>query len=385
MSKNGIIAIGYNRVESMNRLLTKLNECDYQNRKDILLIISIDNSGSDDIEKVARKFEWKFGKKIIKTYPIRLGLRKHILKCGNYLNEYDLDAMAVFEDDIYPSLDFYNYMNQAVKYYKNSESIAGISLYSHAWNSDANCPFQPIYNKYDTYFIKYAQSWGQVWMKNQWNDFIEWYNLNAEKPLDKKKIPENITGWPESSWLKYHIAYCIEKNKYFVYPYKSLSTCFTEIGEHYKKQTSLFQVPIQSESNRQYNFSVFDEDSIKYDMFFESEFVNKYLVEYHNNLCVDIYGRKENKEGKRFWMTTKKKDFYVVKSYGLKMYPHEANIIYDIPGKEIFIYDTEKKINNKIAKNLEVDKFIYYNRVQGKYLLMLKTVIVKIINKILKR
>ena len=75
MKKLAILAIGYNRVDSISRLLESLNVANYGGDQ-VPLIISIDNSGSDDVEKYANQFLWKHGEKIVKTYPERLGLRK---------------------------------------------------------------------------------------------------------------------------------------------------------------------------------------------------------------------------------------------------------------------------------------------------------------------
>ena len=128
MKEYGIIVVGYNRTESIKRLLGALNNVDYKNEI-VTLIISIDNSGSDDVEKIAQSFEWKYGSKIIKTYSKRMGLKNHILTCGDYIEEYQLDAVAVFEDDIYPSPAFFNYM-------RHSPGPPGKAKYSRETDSE---------------------------------------------------------------------------------------------------------------------------------------------------------------------------------------------------------------------------------------------------------
>ena len=135
----GIVAIGYNRKKSLQRLLEALNHVDYQEYAPIL-IISLDYSGVLDIIKTAEEFRWDYGEKIVKSYEKQQGLRKHILKCGDYIDEYQLDAIAVFEDDIVPSPAFFSYMVQAVQYYKDDMEIAGISLYTHLWNVNQEMP-----------------------------------------------------------------------------------------------------------------------------------------------------------------------------------------------------------------------------------------------------
>ena len=116
-----IVAIGYNRVNSIKRLLESLLRADYLNDK-VDLIISIDNSGTTSVEEYAANMEWPFGNKIIKTYPKRMGLRNHILTCGDYVEGYD--GIAVFEDDIFVAPTFYSFMKQAVEFYKDDDNVA---------------------------------------------------------------------------------------------------------------------------------------------------------------------------------------------------------------------------------------------------------------------
>ena len=202
MSRLGIVAVGYNRPDSLSRLLNRLNTCEYGNDS-VLLIISLDNSGDSRPEALAASFSWQHGEKVIRTFPQRLGLKKHILTCGSYLEQYDLDAIAVFEDDIFPALGFYNFMKQAVRFYESDMNIAGISLYSHTWNFHCSQPFSPLKSDtYDVFFLQVAQSWGQVWMRKQWKDFEAWL-LSHPSFSPSARVPETYTSWPESSWLKY--------------------------------------------------------------------------------------------------------------------------------------------------------------------------------------
>ena len=51
----------------------------------------------------------------------------------------NLEKYAVLEDDIVVSPGYYQYMKQAVEYYKDNADIAGISLYSHKMNVNIDC------------------------------------------------------------------------------------------------------------------------------------------------------------------------------------------------------------------------------------------------------
>ena len=97
MSKYAVVVVGYNRVGGMLRLLESLEKAQYGEDK-LTLIISLDNCGKSGPEEAAKSFVWSHGEKIVRTFPKRQGLRKHILSCGEYLKEYD--AIAVLEDDL---------------------------------------------------------------------------------------------------------------------------------------------------------------------------------------------------------------------------------------------------------------------------------------------
>ena len=129
MYNYGIVTIGYKNISGIQRLLKALDKADYQNQE-ILLIISIDHSGENSVLDIAEDFEWKHGKKVIKKFSQNLGLRRHVLACGYYLNEFNLDALIVFEDDMYPSIDFFRFSKAATEYYIDDDRIAGISLYT---------------------------------------------------------------------------------------------------------------------------------------------------------------------------------------------------------------------------------------------------------------
>lgn len=359
--KYGIVVIAYNRVNSVERLLDSLNRVDY-GEDTVDLIISIDNSGENSVENYAKSIEWNYGEKKIVAHEKRLGLKNHILKCGKFT--YDYDAIAVFEDDIIAGPNFYNYMKASVEYYSSNKNVAGISLYNHLWNVHVNYGFTPEKSKFDTYFMQFAQSWGQVWMKEQWKEFEEWYEANKDLTFDDSIIPKNVCNWSERSWLKYHIAYCIYKNKYFVYPYTSQSTCFSDVGEHCKVSNTLYQVPMSMEVYKEFRFSDLDNSSIKYDAFFERQNLGSSIGINDDKLIVDLYGYKNvvNKEG--YLLTSKRLDFELVKSFALQLKPHEMNIKHDIQGKDLFLYNLEKKQNN-IEKNswiINVQKFKYYER-----------------------
>lgn len=359
LEKYAIIVVGYNRDVSLNRLLDSIDKAEYFDDS-VDLIISIDKSDNERVAQVANDFEWMHGNKVVVEHAERMGLKLHILSCGEYTKRYK--AIAVLEDDLIVSPSFYLYMKSAVEFYANDNNIAGISLYSHQWNVEANAPFYPLKYDYDTFFIQYAQSWGQVWIQRQWEAFYSWYleNMDIFEKESEKEFPANIAGWSKNSWLKYHIKYCVEKDKYFVYPYTSYTTNFTEIGTHYKTSITRFQVPMEMGVKTQYHFCKFGENAIKYDVFFENVNLIELLKEKYPNICINLYGHKQIKNDK-YCLSTKKIDRKIIKTFGLQCRPWETNIMYGIEGNEIFVYDmevAEKNPNSK--KDMKVKLWDYY-------------------------
>ena len=338
--KIAICCITYNRKESLKRLLLSLSNAYYEDK--VTLIISIDKSDTDEIELFADSYDWKFGEKRVIKHQQNMGLRKHILSCGDLLVEYD--ALIMLEDDISVSPSFYTFASQCVEAYYDNNDIAGISLYSWAVNSQNFMPFCPIQSNSDVFMMQLAQSWGQIWMKNQWMNFIQWYNSPKVKFAETSHLPRSICYWSEKSWLKYHIKYCIENNKWFIYPYISLSTNNSEVGTHYKDHNTIFQVPILTYDKRNFNLNI----SVKYDAFYENESLYDILNLSKNDLCIDLYGNKGNREKKRYWLSCRKMGYKIIHTYGLNYKPIEMNVIHDEPGNSIFLYDTSVKKSNKI-------------------------------------
>lgn len=338
MAKIAITTIAYNRVNSLERLLRSLLDANYYGvRTD--LIISIDKSNTTSVEEFADAFEWPFGEKIVRKHSQNLGLRKHILSQGKSLEIYD--AIVVLEDDVVVSPAFFGYTLQAIKKYEDNPDIAGISLYSFPLNPYTNSPFSPFKNGYDAFMMNTAQSWGQIWLKKQWNEFYNWY-LEHTDFTPSNDVPQNLFAW-EKSWLKYHTRYCIENNKYFVYPYHSFSTNCGEAGEHNNTGYNNYQTELQYSINSQLNLPSTPDDAVLYDGFFENKSLYDALNLSEEECYLDLNAFKNTFSSKRYLLSTKPYPYKVIKSYGLKLRPIECNILQNVAGNDIFLYDLTDK------------------------------------------
>jgi len=219
--KPAIIVVAYNRPNSLKNLLTSISRANFK-EKDIPLVISIDYTNSKEHEEVlnvASEYEWIYGEKKVIAHNKNLGLRNHILSCGDMSLLYG--SAIILEDDLRVSDGFYTYGTAALNYYENNKNIGGISLYSYEFEEQHSHTFYPRDIGGDTFFIQWASSWGQAWTANQWKSFREWYS--EDKSLNNIRMPEYVKLWGKS-WKKYYIAYLVENNRFFAFPYASYTT-----------------------------------------------------------------------------------------------------------------------------------------------------------------
>lgn len=336
--KPAIVVVAYNREASLKRLLNSIGNAYYETI-DIPLIISIDySSENENIVKTADAFEWKYGKKTVINHTKNIGLRKHILECGDYSAEYG--AVIILEDDLVVAPDFYNFAKNAQEFYGGDQRIAGVSLYSHEWNGYVRRRFTPVKKSGDVYFGQFSITWGQCWTKQQWTCFKDWYREHQQLKF-QSNMPDNIWSWSVNSWGKYFVYYILDMNKYYVVPYRALSTCFSEPGIHIKNITLDNQVCLFY-GTRKYEFVKFEEGS-HYDIFFENTDLKQYLQKYTNgnaDICINLYGKKkETGERANYELTLLRKKGKAVKTFGLQMRPWEMNVVYEIEGNDIFLYE----------------------------------------------
>lgn len=344
MIKPAIVAVGYNRPDSMRRLLKSIAAAKYP-FDDITLIISIDQcSKSDEVEKAAREVPWTHGERIIRRFKIRQGLRKHVLQCGDYSEQYG--AVIVLEDDLVVSPSFYQYTYEAANYYCESGKVAGIGLYSHAWNGYAQKQYLPVKSKSDVYFGQFSITWGQCWIDKQWKQFRSWYSAVEDKLIiDHDNLPAVLSLWGEQSWGKYFVSYIVEKDLYYVIPYVSMSTNFSEVGQHAGKTDAAHQVCLLEEFKFDFRFVRF-EDGIKYDVFFERIFEKDYINGIScKDICVDLNGCRTSTLGKEYLLTTRELPMNRIKTYALTMRPAESNVTFNVSGKGINLYKTNGETN----------------------------------------
>lgn len=331
-----LVVVGYNRVDSMQRVLHSLARAEYE-YTDIRLVISIDHGGNEEVVCTAESFVWEYGEKIVIYHPERMGLKKHILSCGDMTKKYG--AVMILEDDLYVSPDYYNYAMEALEKYGDHSQIAGISLNTKRELLESTYPFFPRKTGYDVYFQQFATSWGQVWNERMWDGFREWYDQNLKLPYHKDVLPQ-VLNYPETSWAKYYQTYVVSTGKYFVYSYDSLTTNFGDAGQHFGTNSSTVQ-SILFYGKRNYRMPEF-EDGVKYDIYGEPIGLGSALGIPEDELTCDLWGRKPEKAYRRYVLSSRKLDYEILESFGMQMKPMELNVLEEISGNDLFLYDTKK-------------------------------------------
>jgi hypothetical protein len=356
-----IIVLGFERPDSLKRLLFSIYKAKYNSKIEIPLVISIDRGENKEIERIAKEFNWHFGKKEVVLHEKRLGMRNHSLYCGNLSKKFG--SIIFLEDDSYVSPEYYNYACQALAKYRKSENISGIALYSFSFNEFTHLNFRALDDGFDNYFVQSATTWGVAWTEKQWIDFEKWFNKNHTIPVTlNDNLPRKVFSWPETSWKKYINKYLVTENKYFVYPKISLITNYVEIGSHEGQTTNNFQVPILI-GQKAYKFSSLSESLSVYDAFYELNSnvlkkINPSLDGY--NFEIDLFGLKDLSKVDSEYVITSRSCNSHIRSFGCKLYPVELNLALNVPGKFFYLAKTteclNKKNKNEILFNMHIQK-----------------------------
>ena len=323
-----IVIAAYNRAASLERLLGSVARANYDGWLNIQLVISVDHSGNSDCKHMADAFEWKYGAKTVLQHPQNLGLKKHILSCGDLAQQHD--AVIVLEDDLLVSPCFYDYAQQAYSFFKNEEEIAGIALYHNSFNEVAYCPFEPLHDGFDNYFMQVPCSWGQLWTKKQWKAFVDYLSTVNDSGF-ANSLPGNVQQWPNnSSWKKFFYSYLLQTGKYFVYPRIGLSTNFGDAGQHLQQSQTVFQTPLLL-SKKIFQFSTLSESLSLYDGFYElSELIYSKVIDKEKTVSFDLNGTKPLSAVKTKYLISSKQCKRPQEQFAVACYPYENNILLSI-------------------------------------------------------
>lgn len=337
MYKIAVIIVTYNRPDALHRLLQSVGKAIFPENVSVPLIISIDYSGEDSCKIIADNFNWEYGEKEVIYYDSNLGLKEHILKCGDYSKHFD--GIIMLEDDLYVSPWFYKYTSEAFSFIANNNQIAGISLYSYRYNEFADLSFEPIDDGYDNYYMQVPSSWGQFWSKEQWQAFREQYEIYKTQGdncfKEEYRFPEGVLNWPsKTSWKKYFFKYIVANNKYIFFPRLSLTTNCGDPGEHFLRGTLKYHVPLQLRE-KNYGFSKVEESLSVYDYTMDISYstvvrINPALERY--SFEVDLYGLKNIRNPATEYYLSVRESSNPELGFTCQFYPTDLNILLNVSG-----------------------------------------------------
>ena len=332
-NRPAVIVPAYNRPDALSRLLISINRAHYPDTN-VNLIISLDGGATGDVNKCAHKFGFKAGAAAVIERDEHLGLREHILWCGDQAQEHG--AVIILEDDLVVDPWFYHYAIHALTAHEHENDIAGIALYAPQFNEFAGLRFEPLSNGSSAYRMQIPCSWGQAWTATQWAEFRTWYERVDEATVrDCEQLPDMVRQWPASSWKKYFAAYLALEDRYFVYPYESLTTnCADPGGVHAGRGTDELQVPLPDPSRAFVApvFSFGDEAGVAYDPYMEPDLKIDFatLSLDPGSLCVDLYGSRPPDFVRKYdYCLTTRPVKAAIRRYPLKFHPLPMNVLID--------------------------------------------------------
>jgi hypothetical protein len=124
----------------------------------------------DKVKEVREYIDSLQNRKLFKSITIKkaeenMGLANSVISGVNeIINEYG--RVIVVEDDLITSVDFLEYMNDALEYYENDNEIWSISGYTFKIDIPKNY-------KSDVYISYRGCSWGWATWRNRWNK-VDW-------------------------------------------------------------------------------------------------------------------------------------------------------------------------------------------------------------------
>lgn len=340
MNDIAIVLVGFNRAKSLKRLLRSVLNADFQNSSPPIYIC-LDFSPIQEliVKYIEDLLIFNPEIKVIRQ-TTSLGLKEHILLCGDLVQDHD--GLIMLEDDLVVSPSFYQYAQKAFAYYRDKSHIASIALFKYEYDEIRFFPFYPLEDDSDVHFIQVPCSWGQLWSSQQWTDFRNWLSIQGDTSF-LECLPSYVKEWGENSWKKLFMAYMIHKELYTVFPNRSFTTNLEELGTN-SSSTGLFNSVLSLEAN-DWKYKSLEDSKCVYDSWFE--ITEESLKKWNPNLShlsfdVDIKRSKTLKEYKTQKVLTFSDNIESEYNFSKNLSPIEANIAMDIVGSSLKILSLEK-------------------------------------------
>jgi len=256
-----IIVFTYNRIQETRATLTALQQNNLAEMSE-LFVFSDGGKDNFDQQKVTEVREYLktingFKRVEIFESESNQGLANSVIRgVSDILTRFD--KVIVLEDDLVTTGNFLDFMNQALDFYQDCESVFSISGYTMDL---ARLKQHPN----DFYVGQRASSWGWATWKDRWKD-IDWevsnypslkkrmafYNVSSDMPgMLKKQMRGRIDSWA-IRWC-YHQ---FNRQLFTIFPTKSKvqNIGMGENATHTRGDTK-FKTPLDESGQTQFNFS----------------------------------------------------------------------------------------------------------------------------------
>lgn len=292
-----IAIFAYNRPKSLENLIYSLRNNPLYEDTETFIFIDGNKEDSDRIvwEKVvgvAEKEKKRKKNTTIITSETNKGLSKSIIGGVSFVLE-KYDAAIVLEDDLVCMPNFLNYMNQAIRFYKDNKDIISICGYG--------LKIKKTYGyESDVYLSGRSSSWGWATWKDRWNS-IDW-NVKDWHEFSKNKqeirafnkngsdLFSMLKGYIEGKNNSWAIRFCysqFKQKKFSIIPFYSLidNQGFGEDATNCKQTYSRFKIEADNRTE-QVNYNLPIEPS-------PNPYIEKQCYRYHS-IRMRIYSKIRN-------------------------------------------------------------------------------------------
>lgn len=247
-----IIVVVYNRAKSLLRLLTSLNEAEYDSDS-VKLEVWIDRSEDDRIDsstvETAKSFEFKHGEYSVIPHPHHVGIY------GQWLTTWkpkvnSSEIAVILEDDLTVSPYFYKYLKLVHQQYDKNPEVNGYSLQgSSCKHSDKDTSTLEGPKGSPVFLYPVLGTWGFSPNRRNWVKFLDWFAVAYSNHSFQPYVPGSIvTRWyrefqklgkTKSMWSIWHIYYAWKNKEFTLYSnfegHAGLTANWLEPGLHYGK------------------------------------------------------------------------------------------------------------------------------------------------------
>jgi len=183
-----IILFAYNRPWHTEQVLQALKENELADQSHLIVFVDgvKDNATSADIKQNQQVIEIARSQKWCGSIEVHISEYNHgcrwapINGISYVLSEYP--SCIILEDDILTSPYFLTYMNKALQFYENYQSVFSISAFNL---SEKAIPIPEDYD-YDVYVSLRQLNWGWGTWANRWN-LVNWEKDNIPLFIDDKQ------------------------------------------------------------------------------------------------------------------------------------------------------------------------------------------------------